>query len=102
MSRATISTHVLDVALGKPASGVPVTLTPCPTQVTDLDGRIPDLTSGGIEPGSYQIVYDLRGYFGTRPHLINRVALDLEVAEARHYHVPLLISPYSCSSYQGT
>ncbi len=102
MSRATISTHVLDVALGKPAEGVAVRLVPGPPQLTDANGRIADLTSGGIDLGTHQIVFELAPYFGARPHLFSRVALDFVVAETRHYHIPLLISPYSCSAYRGT
>ncbi len=102
MTRSTISTHVLDIALGKPAAGISVTLTSRPAQVTNADGRIADITSGGIGPGSYQVTFELGPYFGDRPHLFNKVAFAIVVAEARHYHIPLLISPFSCSSYQGS
>ena len=98
---ATVSTHVLDVAEGKPAAGVRVTLG-TRTFATDATGRIADLTGGGINPGNYRLLFEVGAYFGGTPHLFETVALELQLAEGRHYHVPLLISPYSCSSYRGT
>ena len=98
---ATVSTHVLDVASGKPAAGVLVTLG-TRTLTTDTQGRITDLTGGGINPGSYRLLFELGTYFGSTPHLFDTVALEIRLSEGRHYHVPLLISPYSCSTYRGT
>jgi 5-hydroxyisourate hydrolase len=102
MSRATISTHVLDVALGKPATGVPVTLGMNDSKTTDAQGRIAELVPGGVDLGRYRLVFDLRDYFAERPHLIDRVTLEIAIDEARHYHVPLLIAPFGLSSYRGT
>ena len=98
---ATVSTHVLDVATGKPASGVRVTLG-TRTLTTDDNGRIADLSGGGINPGSYRLLFEVGAYFGGEPHLFETVTLELQLREGRHYHVPLLISPLSCSSYRGT
>jgi 5-hydroxyisourate hydrolase len=98
---ATVSTHVLDVAEGKPASGVRVTLDRR-SVATDGEGRIADLSGGGIAPGSYRLVFEVGAYFGARPHLFETVTLDLRLEEGRHYHVPLLIAPYACSTYRGT
>ncbi len=98
---ATVSTHVLDVATGKPASGVRVTLG-TRTLTTDDNGRIADLSGGGINPGSYRLLFEVGAYFGGEPHLFETVTLELQLREGRHYHVPLLISPFSCSSYRGT
>jgi 5-hydroxyisourate hydrolase len=98
---ATVSTHVLDVAAGKPAAGIRVTLG-TRTLTTDESGRIQDLSGGGINPGTYRLLFDVGAYFGQAPHLFETVTLELKLAEARHYHVPLLIAPYSCSSYRGT
>jgi 5-hydroxyisourate hydrolase len=97
---ATVSTHVLDVAAGKPAVGVRVTLG-TRTLETDGLGRIADLSGGGINPGSYRLVFEVGAYFGSIPHLFDTIALEIELDEGRHYHVPLLIAPYSCSSYRG-
>lgn len=98
---ATISTHVLDVATGKPAVGVRVTLG-TRTLETDGQGRIADLSGGGINPGSYRLLFEVGPYFGSIPHLFDTIALEVQLDEGRHYHVPLLIAPYSCSSYRGT
>lgn len=98
---ATVSTHVLDVGAGKPASGVRVTLG-TRTLTTDDNGRIADLSGGGVNPGTYRLLFEVGPYFGRAPHLFETVTLELQLREGRHYHVPLLISPYSCSSYRGT
>lgn len=98
---ATVSTHVLDVAAGKPAAGVRVTLG-TRTLTTDAQGRIADLSGGGINPGSYRLLFEVGAYFAGTPHLFETVALELQLAEARQYHVPLLIAPYACSIYRGT
>lgn len=97
---ATVSTHVLDVAAGKPAVGVRVTLG-TRTLETDAQGRIADLSEGGINPGSYRLLFEVGAYFGSTPHLFDTIALEVQLEEGRHYHLPLLIAPYSCSSYRG-
>lgn len=114
----TISTHVLDTKRGEPAAGVPVTLSrieggkpvPQSTQQTDADGRIPNLGkpggAGELPPGSYQIAFDVATYFkkkGDHPAFFSRVVLDFEISDGRRsYHIPLLVSPYSCASYRGS
>lgn len=99
--RATLSTHVLDVATGRPAGGVRVSLG-TRTLTTDDNGRIGDLSNGGLEAGDYRLVFEIGLYFGSAPHLFETVTLEVKITEARHYHVPLLISPFSCSSYRGS
>ena len=98
---ATVSTHVLDVASGKPAAGSRVTLG-TRTLTTDGEGRIADLSGGGINPGAYRLLVEVGGYWAGTPHLFKTIALELDLSEGRHYHVPLLISPYSCTTYRGT
>jgi 5-hydroxyisourate hydrolase len=98
---ATVSTHVLDVASGKPAEGVRVTLG-TRTLRTNAQGRIADLSGGGINPGAHRLVFEVGAYFGEVPHLYETIALELQLEEGRHYHVPLLIAPYACSTYRGT
>jgi 5-hydroxyisourate hydrolase len=107
MTRATISTHVLDLSAGKPAADIGVTLlADGETEVgegrTGADGRIAQLAPDGVEPGTYRLVFELEDYFGEHPHLFEMVALDLLIDEGRHYHVPLLISPFGLSSYRGS
>ena len=113
-NRPTISTHVLDTARGAPAAGVAVSLwrldgtqraEPQGTGETNADGRIGDLLNGPLVAGMYRLTFDVAGYFkkkGDAPFL-GRVTLDLEVSDAtRAYHVPLLVSPFSCASYRGS
>jgi 5-hydroxyisourate hydrolase len=107
MNRATISTHVLDTALGKPAAGIRVSLRKDSGGVlgeatTGLDGRVADLVPAGIEPGSYLLVFEVDDYFGERPHLFQTVSFTISIAEAAHHHVPLLIGPFSSVSYRGS
>lgn len=112
--RHSISTHVLDTERGEPAAGVPVTLSRwegnrlvrLSEAETDDDGRVRDLLDGALEIGSYQIAFDVAAYFRELDGdvaFLTRVALDFEVLDdERHYHVPLLMSRYSCSSYRGS
>jgi 5-hydroxyisourate hydrolase len=94
----SISTHVLDTATGRPASGVRVQLFQgggvVATGETDDDGRIAELAAE-LEPGSYGLA------FWPQSPFFRRVELELELADG-HYHVPLLVSPYSCASYRGS
>jgi 5-hydroxyisourate hydrolase len=95
---ASLSTHVLDTGRGLPASGVRVELTRAGDEVaagtTDADGRIAELADG-LEPGAYRLVFHPPSPF------FLRVELELAVEDG-HYHVPLLVSPYSCASYRGS
>jgi 5-hydroxyisourate hydrolase len=95
---ASLSTHVLDIGRGRPADDVRVELslagTPIASATTDSDGRISELARG-LEPGAYTLVFHPPSPFFRR--------VELEVAlEDGHYHVPLLVSPYSCASYRGS
>jgi 5-hydroxyisourate hydrolase len=106
MKQGGISTHVLDVSTGLPAAGVHVTLSHGQVVVasatTDSDGRIESLATD-LERGSYSLLFDLGGYFGERAHLFLSVAVDVLIEDpGRHHHVPLLVSPYSFSSYRGS
>jgi len=95
---ASLSTHVLDTAAGRPAPGVRVELYRAGELVaqgdTDADGRVRDLADG-IEPGAYELVFHPPSRF------FRRVALEV-VLESGHHHVPLLVSPYGCASYRGS
>jgi 5-hydroxyisourate hydrolase len=94
----SLSTHVLDTAAGRPASGVRVELVREREVIgggeTDGDGRISELAAG-LDPGRYALVFWPPSPFFTR------VELEVEVVEG-HYHVPLLVSPYGCTSYRGS
>jgi 5-hydroxyisourate hydrolase len=106
----TISTHVLDAALGRPAAGVPVRLdgpsgAPPVEAVTDSDGRVGELVAGPLGAGSYRLRFDTGAYFaaGGRPAFYPEVIITFTVtAGDEHYHVPLLLSPFAYSTYRGS
>jgi 5-hydroxyisourate hydrolase len=113
---STISTHVLDTALGRPAAGVRIIL----EQVddtgavvslgvgeTDADGRLRDLLPAGqvLAPGDYRLRFDVGAYFAAskRATFYPSVMVEFTVTgPAAHYHVPLLISPFGFSTYRGS
>ncbi len=99
----TISTHVLDTERGLPAVGVRVELWAdgaliC-SAATDSDGRVGDLSQGqSLGPGRYRLVFS-----DPPSRFFRRVELEIDIDDAdRHYHVPLLVSPYSCVIYRGS
>ena len=96
-----MSTHVLDTGRGEPARGVVVELLRgaelLSRRTTDDDGRVADLGDGSLQPGPYRLVFHPPSAF------FARVELELVLEDAaRHYHVPLLVSEYSCASYRGS
>jgi len=104
-NRPTISTHVLDTTRGEPAAGVVVTLARAGQQIvreTDADGRIADL--GEAVAGTYQLSFDVAGYYKKKGGaFIQRATFDFEISDAnRRYHIPLLMSPFACSTYRGS
>lgn len=110
---STITTHILDTALGKPAAGVQMLLEQNSRQgwlmiasgCTDNDGRIRDLTPEPLAAGHYRLVADIGDYFAVsgRETLYTRAQIDFVLPEAgSHYHLPFLISPWSWSTYRGS
>lgn len=114
-----LSTHVLDTMHGSPAAGMAVELyttqgdssTLLKRFVTNADGRSDGLLldNASLQVGTYRLTFDVVGYFKTRgvalpePNFLNRVSLDFGVANLQqHYHVPLLVSPWSYSTYRGS
>lgn len=97
-----ISTHILDTEHGEPGAGIKVGLFRgghlISLQETDEDGRIPDLSEGqSLGPGEYRLVYYVDGGF------FEKVEVTIAIPDpGAHYHVPLLLSPYSCVVYRGT
>jgi 5-hydroxyisourate hydrolase-like protein (transthyretin family) len=93
----SLSTHVLDTAAGRPAAGVTVELLHGAEAIaktqTDDDGRA--RLADALDPGSYRLVFHPPSTF------FRRVELELQL-EGGHYHVPLLVSPFSCASYRGS
>jgi 5-hydroxyisourate hydrolase len=113
--RPTISTHVLDLETGEPATGFPVALfrlrddgSPelLAEAETDADGRIRALLSGELTAGSYQLVFDVAAYYATdddeAPFFENSAVGFLIDDAERSYHVPLLLSPFGLSTYRGS
>ena len=114
-----LSTHVLDTAHGCPAAGMSVTLQRLepdgPVTLKSLrlnaDGRSegPLLQADEMAAGRYRLLFEVAAYFRSRgqalpePPFIDVVTLDFGIADAQgHYHVPLLASPWSYSTYRGS
>ena len=117
-----LTTHVLDTANGRPAAGVRVRVYAVSEDVagarrllregvTNADGRCdaPLLEGDGFKAGCYEIVFGAGAYFaalGTalpQPAFVGDVVLRFGIANAaQHYHVPLLVSPWSWSTYRGS
>lgn len=115
MSVSPITTHVLDTATGKPAKGLPITLsslgstgekTVIGSGITNDDGRITDLMAvGSLKAGRFQMHFDTATYFkaqgvdGFYPEAV--ITFDI-TAPKEHYHIPLLLSPFGYSTYRGS
>ncbi len=115
-----LSTHVLDTMHGKPAQGMQVAFYRTEgeqvvliKQITlDADGRNPKgllLDNDNFKTGTYRLVFAVAAYFKSRavtlpePNFLGQVSLDFGVADSsEHYHVPLLVSPWSYSTYRGS
>lgn len=106
---STLSTHVLDTALGRPAAGIHVTLSRGSDDlglvVTDADGRAKLVEHPRrLDPGSYTLTFAVGSYFaaGKRESFYDHVRIEFKVVADQHYHVPLLISPFGYSTYRGS
>ncbi|RDK02359.1 hydroxyisourate hydrolase [Paraburkholderia lacunae] len=114
-----LTTHVLDTANGRPGAGIKVELfalagdtrRALKTTLTNDDGRCdqPLLEGDALVAGEYELVFAAGDYFasiGTKvpePRFVDRVVLRFGIADAEaHYHVPLLVSPWSYSTYRGS
>jgi 5-hydroxyisourate hydrolase len=99
----SLSTHVLDTAHGRPAAGVAIELRygdELVTATTDGDGRARLLDD--TPAGEYELTFAIGDYFGDRQFL-DRVPVRFTIADPEaHYHVPLLVSPWSYSIYRGS
>jgi len=113
-----LTTHVLDTSLGRPASGLAITLrkagkhgAPLASGVTNADGRIsqPLLEGDTMEAGTYELVFEAGTYFDRQglslpaPKFLDQVVIRFGIGDPEaHYHVPLLLSPYGYSTYRGS
>ena len=116
-----LTTHVLDTARGCPAANMPIALhsidpnsgekTLLKTVTTNADGRTaaPLLSESELKPGVYELVFSAGEYFALSaenlpdPPFLNSVPIQFGIADSSaHYHVPLLVSPWSYSTYRGS
>ncbi|ANJ26225.1 hydroxyisourate hydrolase [Agromyces aureus] len=113
MSVSQITTHVLDSTVGRPAEGVEVELSAregdgwlvIGTGATDVDGRAKQLGPEQVPVGEYRLRFDTGSWFaarGTETFYPEVQLTFLVVEEGRHYHVPLLLSPFAYSTYRGS
>lgn len=106
----TLTTHVLDTMHGRPAAGMTIELWSVAdskllkTVRTNTDGRVdaPLLSGNDMAKGTYELVFLVGDYFGERKFL-DRVPVRFEISDAdAKYHVPLLVTPWSYSTYRGS
>jgi hydroxyisourate hydrolase len=115
----TLTTHVLDVYSGKPASGMCIDFAVLDggeyrlvkTVRTDADGRAPEPLLGerDMAAGRYELTFHVAEYFAAKgvelpePSFLDAVPVRFGIAHPReHYHVPLLVTPWSYSTYRGS
>jgi 5-hydroxyisourate hydrolase len=113
-----LTTHVLDTAAGRPGAGIALTLARLDggrqellRAVTNPDGRCdrPLLEGAALERGRYELVFAAGDYFRAQglplaePLFVDEVVLRFGISDpAQHYHVPLLLSPWSYATYRGS
>lgn len=112
-----LTTHILDTANGKPAGDVSIRLYASGEQrdllvtaITNTDGRTDSalLEGDAMQTGSYELEFDIGAYFSaqgnpsTEPPFLNTVVVRFSVRAEERYHVPLLVSPWSYSTYRGS
>ena len=109
-----ITSHVLDTSRGKPAEGITICLDQknsddswqsLKQDVTDSDGRVPNMGGDALEAGHYRISFLVDEYFKTQKvkafYPIVNIEFTIDAAD-QHYHVPLLLNPFGYSTYRGS
>lgn len=113
-----LTTHILDISAGLPAAGVRIELHErtheglrlLTATATGSDGRVaaPLLAGADFKTGTYQLTFQTAAYFRARgvqlpePAFLERACIEIGIAALdQHYHVPLLIAPWSYSVYRG-
>jgi 5-hydroxyisourate hydrolase len=113
---SAITTHILDITAGQPAAGIPVTLErknhssgweTIAEGMTDFDGRANDLMAPNeiFQPGHYRLSFDTAAYFAMKETdcFFPYITVSFVIRDAmKHYHVPLLLSPFGYSTYRGS
>ena len=112
-----LSTHILDTAQGRPAAGVDIRLYALgegrelvASAVSNTDGRTdqPLVADTAMHTGTYELEFDVGAYFASQgvaigsPPFLGTVVLRFSVSDDESYHVPLLVSPWSYSTYRGS
>ena len=112
-----LTTHVLDTAQGRPGAGIAVSLYALEperhlvkTVVTNADGRAdePLLQADAFSTGTWELVFAVGAYYArsdvetAEPPFLDEITIRFSMAEDAHYHVPLLVSPWSYSTYRGS
>jgi hydroxyisourate hydrolase len=103
----SLTTHVLDLAAGRPAAGVAITLLRGDAElaraVTNADGRTDGPLLDTLEEGEYELRFAVGDYFGGGPGFLDVVPVRFRVVDAgAHHHVPLLVAPGGYSTYRGS
>ncbi|WP_406829371.1 hydroxyisourate hydrolase [Pedococcus sp. KACC 23699] len=106
----TLSTHVLDTSLGRPAAGIGVVLesvdgTAIGDGITDGDGRVATIGPERLEAGDYRLRFASGAYFAAHDTaaFYPEVVVVFTVADgSQHYHVPVLLNPFGYSTYRGS
>ena len=112
-----LTTHILDTTQGCPAAGVDIRLFALGDRrqlraraVSNVDGRTDKslLEDEAMETGTYELEFDIGDYFRagdvpiTEPAFLDTVVIRFAIRADEHYHVPLLVSPWSYSTYRGS
>jgi 2-oxo-4-hydroxy-4-carboxy-5-ureidoimidazoline decarboxylase len=108
-----LSTHVLDLAAGRPAAGVAITLHEIGASargllretITNADGRTdgPLISGEPLRIGTYELSFHVDDYFGASSALFGVIPIRFAIAEPEgHYHVPLLVTPWGYTTYRGS
>lgn len=112
-----VTTHVLDTARGRPGSGISVSLYRITdqrelvkTMLTNTEGRTdqPVLSEDEFTKGTFELVFNVEDYFSNSPLMqaeppfLDEIPLRFTISTDDHYHVPLLVSPWSYSTYRGS
>ena len=109
---ATLTTHVLDTARGKPAAGISLGVFALDgverrllhVAVTNADGRTDTPLATDLAPGAYELVFAVMDYFAQEgvAAFFDEIPVRFVIGTEAHYHVPLLLSPWTYSTYRGT
>lgn len=112
-----LTTHILDTAQGRPANGIPIALYSISPQreliktlISNADGRTDEqlLSESEFQPGTWEVVFRVADYFSRtgleidQPPFLDEITLRFNTSRDDHYHVPLLVSPWSYSTYRGS